>query len=389
MGHFRLGVVSVMGITAAAALAACGSGGTTSPPAGSTSYVTRSVVSIPGVPPATGTFSFDISFIDLGASQYYLADRTTAGVDVVNTTSGQYVLTAGAGSFTGLGIGTPAAANTGGPNGVVPVGNGIVFAGDGNSTLKVVNVTSGTLVATVPTVNPYHGANLPCGKPTTGAGNFRLDEMAYDPTDNEVLAINDAACPSFGTFFSAAAPYAIIGSVAFPNASTSTGATGVEQPTWDPTQGKFLVAVPTGLTNPGGEVDIVDPKAYTISSVLPTTNCNPNGDALGPNETLFLGCSNVTATAEMLTINAATGATISTIPGFGGCDEVWYSPAVNHYYGACSNNVNGGPALIVANGTGGLINPVSIPAGSHSVAADGSGRAWVPERGNGVDIFAP
>ena len=389
MGHFRLGVVSVMGITAAAALAACGSGGTTSPPAGSTSYVTRSVVTIPGVPPATGTFSFDISYIDTGVSQYYLADRTTSGVDVVDTTSGKYVLTAGAGSFTGTGIAGPTASSTGGPNGIVPVGSGIVFAGDGNSTLKVVNVSNGTLVATVPTVNPYKGPNLPCGKPTSGTANLRLDEMAYDPTDNVVLAINDSSCPAFGTFFSSQAPYAILGAIALPNATSTTGAVGAEQPVWDPTQGKFLVAIPVGLTNPGGEVDVVDPKAYTISSVLPTTNCNPNGTALGPNETLFLGCNNVTASAELLTINAATGATISTIPGFGGCDEVWYSPAVNHFYGGCSNNVNGGPALIVANGNGGLINPVSVPAGSHSVAADGSGRAWVPERGNGIDIFAP
>jgi hypothetical protein len=125
-----------------------------------------------------------------------------------------------------------------------------------------------------------------------------------------------------------------------------------------------------------------------ITNVFPTPNCNPNGTALGPNETLFLGCGSVASTAQIETINAATGTLISTIPGFGGCDEVWYSPAVNRFYGGCGNNVSG-PTLIVANASGGLIIPVGTAAGSHSVAADSSGRAWVPERAVGINIFGP
>ncbi len=390
----RFGAACIMAISIGA-LAACSNTspsatvppGTVPPGTGATQgvFYPRGTVAIPGVPPATGTFSFDISFVDTTAGNYYLADRTTAGVDVMTTAgAGTYVLTAGKGMFTGLGIPASApAANTGGPNGLVPVGGGIVFAGDGNSTLKVVNVSSGALLATVPTVNPVQTGTFPCGA-ATGANNLRLDEMDVDPTDGIVLAINDAACPAFGTFFSTTAPYAILGTVSFPNASG-----GVEQPRWDPTQNKFIVAVPASTANPNGEVDLVDPKLHTITAAFGTPNCNPNGTALGPNETLFLGCS-ATVNEQMVTINAATGSVINTIPGFSGCDEVWYDPGSNRFYGGCSNNLTAGaaaPVLIVANANGTLYTATATAAGSHSVAVDSTHRAWVPERAVGIALF--
>jgi hypothetical protein len=391
----RFGAACVMAISIGALAACSNSGpsstvpaGTVPPGTGATQgvFYPRGSVTIPGVPPPTGTFSFDISFVDTSAGNYYLADRTTAGVDVMTTAgAGTYVLTAGKGTFTGLGIPASApAANTGGPNGVVPIGGGIVFAGDGNSTLKVVNVNTGALVATIPTVNPVTSGTTVCGPITSGAGNARVDEMDVDPTDGVVLAINDAACPAFGTFFSTTAPYAILGTVSFPNA---TG--GVEQPRWDPTQKKFIVAIPSSVANPAGEVDLVDPNLHTITANFPVPNCNPNGTALGPNETLFLGCS-ATVNEQMVTINAATGAVINTIPGFAGCDEAWYDPGSNRFYAGCSNNLTAGgaaPVLIVANANGTLYTAVATAAGSHSVAVDSQHRAWVPERLVGIALF--
>ncbi len=381
----RIGI-SCAAALAAAGLTACNGGATSTPPGGtvSTQVVQNGAIAIPGVPPATGTFSFDISYVDPVANQYYLADRTTDGVDVVNTSNFQYVLTAGAKSFTGLGIGNPPAANTGGPNGIVPIGNSLVMAGDGNNTLKVVNVATGALVATVPAVNPYTGPPLPAtcggtGKPTTGAANLRVDEMAYDPTDQVVLTINDASCPPFGTFFNALPPYNILGSVAFTTANA-----GAEQPTWDPGQKKFIVALPATIANPGGEVDLLDPKTFAISSVYGETNCNANGTALGQNETLFLGCSAVTG--PLLTVNATNGAILNSIPNMGGADEVFYSPGANRFYSGSSNNA-GGPLLVIVDGSGNLIQSIPTSAGAHSVAADATGRAYVPQRATGVTTY--
>ena len=90
-------------------------------------------------------------------------------------------------------------------------------------------------------MNPYTGPALPAtcggtGTPTTGAGNQRLDEMAYDPADGVVLAINDAACPPFGTFYSTTRRMQRSAAIAF---TTANG--GAEQPTWDPAQKLFIM----------------------------------------------------------------------------------------------------------------------------------------------------
>jgi hypothetical protein len=373
----------------AGALAACNSGSTTPAPItpqtnvyGLAQTVTWSAV--PPAPPAV--FSFDISFIDPTAHQFYVADRTTNGVSIIDTQTMKYVSTAGQGLFQGFKPNTAAGpATNAGPNGIVPIGGGILFAGDGDSTLKVVNVNTGALLATQPAVNPYTGAALPAtcggaGTPTTGAGNQRLDEMDVDPTDGVVLAINDAACPPFGTFFSTTAPYAAVGSLAF---MTANG--GAEQPRWDPTQKLFIEPLPQTIANPNGEIDLIDPHTHAVVKVIGlTSNCQPNGTALGPNETLFLGCS---ATGEIITINAATGATMNTISGVGGCDEVWYNPTANRFYGACSNNVSG-PVLVVANGSGGLITSFPTSTGAHSVAVDPTNdHIYVPTQKFGVQIY--
>jgi hypothetical protein len=375
-------------------LAACGGNSVNTTPVSSpvsTTYTAGKAITFMNWPPATGASpavsSFDISFIDPTVSQYYVSDRNNAGVSVISTTTQTYLRTAGAGSFQGYKPNGPgnAPATNAGPNGLVSIGNGIVFAGDGNSTLKVVNANTGTLLGTQPSVNPYTGIPLPAtcggaGTPTTGAGNQRLDEMGYDPADGVVLAINDAACPPFGTFFSTTPPYAAVGSIAY---TTANG--GAEQPTWDPSQKQFIQPLPTTIANPNGEVDLVDPLAHAVTKVFAlASNCQPNGTALGPNETLFLGCS---ATGEILTINATSGATINTISGYGGCDEVWYNPNANRFYAACSNNASG-PMLIVASGTGTLIAAIPTSTGAHSVAVDPvTDTVYLPTQKSGVQLY--
>lgn len=349
-----------------------------SPP---TNYVLIEDATWQNWPPATGNTSFDIGWVDPKAGQYYVADRNNSGVSVINTQSGGFLLTAGAGSFTGT-----AASPRGGPNGVVSIGNGIVFAGDGNSTMKVVNANTGALLATTPAVNPYTGPPIPAtcggtGIPTTGAANARVDEMAFDPTDGVVLAMNDASCPPFGTFFSTTAPYAAVGGFALPTANG-----GAEQPTWDPGQGLFILAIPFTIPNPNGEIDLISPTTHAIVKAVGLTSpCQPNGTALGKNETLFLGCGN---TAQILTVSATNPATIITaLTGHGGCDEVYYNPTADRFYAACSNDMT--PDIVVTNGSGALITTITQGlGGSHSVAVDPvQDHVFVPTQRSGLAIF--
>ena len=69
--------------------------------------------------------SFDISWVDAATQRYYLADRSNAGVDVVDTRTGTFVKVI-KGNFAGVKFNAAGAANTAlsGPHGVVYRGVG-------------------------------------------------------------------------------------------------------------------------------------------------------------------------------------------------------------------------------------------------------------------------
>jgi hypothetical protein len=362
----------------------------TGPP--NTNYSLLQNIAIPGVPtPASGApFSFDISFVDASAGRYYLSDRTTGGIDVVNTKTNTYLGTAK--GFAGAVLSNPTTVNNNlaGPNGVVALSSTVVAAGDGDSTLKIVNTASLSIVATVKSAtNPFTGT-LPaqvaaaCVNPSGGVTSnaFRLDEMAYDPTDQLILAINDTDCPPYGTFFSATPPYGVVGSVAF-----GTSYNGVEQPVWDPNQNLFLVANPQTVANANGEIDTIDPHSHQIVSrfTLPAA-CTPHGLALGPNDDVVLGCN--VANSQIFIMNAKTGAIMGTVPGYGGSDECWYNSGDNRYYCALSSELPGPVIVVVDAGTFKLVATIPTSTQAHSVAADSSSNhLFVPQRASGISIF--
>jgi hypothetical protein len=392
---FALGKLVVFAVMAMAVTACGGSTNSTptQPAPGTTpvptTYSYQQTLIVAGVPPATGTFGFDIGFVDETINRYMLADKATNGIDVVNTLTSAYLGTAGGGSFQGNGTTVAGFSRSpnGGPNGDVSIGNGLVAAGDGNSTLKIVNVTSisSTPVATITVPNPYTGPALgpnicpgseTTGTPSVGVGNFRVDEMAYDPVDQEIFAMSDNACPAFGTIFSSVAPYGIIHQ--FPLTDANGGA---EQTIYDPTQGKFLSAIPSTTTNPNGAIDVFDPKTFTMSEHGIPVSCVPSGFALGQNELAELGC-----TGSMVTINDATFAVTNQVMGPSD-DEVWYSPASNRFYGADT----GRGMLVVLDGTGNLISQVPTSIGAHSVAVEGvNDHVFVPQSAGshiGITIY--
>jgi hypothetical protein len=411
-------ILVLLGLTLG--LAACGSSSSNTTPVGSTTTTTT--------PPTTYSFtgtvlgspnaaSFDIGFVDETLHQYFLANKTTNGVDVVNTLTSAYLGTSGAGAFQGPGFATtPATAGypgnrapNGGPNGVVSIGHGLVAAGDGNSTLKIVsaapNISSSVVSITIN--NPYTSPNLQpgicqgtangaTGQPSTIANNYRVDELAYDPTDNIIIALSDLSCPAFVTFVQGTAPYAILGQVPL---LTANG--GAEQPVWDPTLHLFLANIPSTVQNPGGEIDTFSPSNLNkINSVITfPLPCGGSGLALGQNETYSVACGgsalaggvlSPTSPGHIMTIttNGLTSTLVNDIVG-PSPDEIWYSPASNRFYGASS----GPPGeLTVTDGSGNLIVNVPTATGSHSVAVEGvNDHVFIPENATGgnnaIDIF--
>src|SRR5207253_4920428 len=110
---------------------------------------------------AGGMFSFDISFVDKANGLYYLADRSNAAIDVIDTTG---AFTGTPDSFFGqIGPfkGDTGSTATSGPDGVAAAFP-CIFGGDGDSTLKTFNA-SVSFTTVVSNVN-------------TG-GKFRVDEM--------------------------------------------------------------------------------------------------------------------------------------------------------------------------------------------------------------------
>src|SRR5215470_18025487 len=126
-------------------------------------------------------YVFDISWVDQRSRTYYLADRSNAVVDIVDTKTGTLTaqLQGGFKGFTGTN-------GTSGPNGVTTGGH-CLFVTDAPS--RVVSFNTSTFPPTQ--VNAV----------STASGDLnRADELAFDPMDNLILAINNADTPPFGTW---------------------------------------------------------------------------------------------------------------------------------------------------------------------------------------------
>src|SRR6266849_5366797 len=297
--------------TSGAVLAAC------TGPGAPTTTETRclTAVQIPGNP----LRSYDISWVNPHRAEYYLADRSNASIDIIDTRSLTFKRTLGKGLFVGVklnGAGTAVNNDISGPDGVVTHGRWL-YAGDGDSTLKVFDLD---------------GPNAFAQAPLFTGGTTRVDEMALTADGELLLAINNAEDPPFGTLFAAngdrnhssvrAISKITIDGTLFP------GTPGIEQPTWDPKTKRFYVSVPI-LGKPGGcgtatcdgGLMVIDPTTVTPGSMVldafnPDTNtgvlqlsdCGPNGATVGPHDNLMLGCTqaNNPTNDSTLVINATT-----------------------------------------------------------------------------------
>jgi hypothetical protein len=230
---------------------------------------------------------FDISFVDPSLNLYLLADRTNRAVDVVDTTSNKVLIQLLSNLCPTAATPCPFVGFTGnndtsGPNGVLTIGHE-VWAGDGNSTIKVIDLL--THVTT-------HVIN-------TGGKN-RADELCFDPRDQLVLMANDAESPfPFVTLISTET-YTVLKTIVMNGTSGTPKATnGIEQCQWSPSTGMFYLNIPE-VNGPGddtqpGAVLVISPETMTIvdTFTIPLGVCaGPQGMALGPENQILLGCNN-------------------------------------------------------------------------------------------------
>jgi hypothetical protein len=312
-----------------------------------------------------GLGAFDISFDDPKIDLYVLSDRTNASIDLVNASTDTFI--GRVGGFKGVvTVNGKADNDLSGPDGNTIVNDKQIWAGDGDSTMKVIDIASRQIIDTIST-----------------GGKLRVDEMAYDPRDHLVAAANDADTPPFITFFDTTTDQ-IVGKVTFDGTNGTPDATGgIEQTQWSPQTGMFYTSVPQiGPNVANGGVAVTDPHTMKVVTIYPVQNCSPAGLALGPRHQALLGCSASFGTSpnlfsQTVVIDIKNGNIVKSIPQIGGNDEVWYDRGSNHYYLGASANVdsagNAMPELgFVDGGTNMFDGGVASSTTAHSVAANRS-----------------
>lgn len=399
-------LVGAMSFATADFAAATGCQGPGAPTTGHTRCV--KAITIPGNP----LQSFDISWVDPKRAEYFLSDRANFGIDIINTQTLKFERTLG--GFVGIKLnsaGTAVDNNHSGPDGVT-THNRWLYAGDGNSSLKVFDLDAPTASALKQTIFT--------------PGLTRIDEMSLTPDGKLLLAVNNAEDPPFGTLFAAN------GDAATSNVSIITHVTidptilppgfglGFEQSVWDPKTQRFYASLPTIANNPpgcnygqdasqppcSGGMVVIDPSILSAPSavigafdplanvgVVPLNNCGPNGITLGPNGNLMEGCTpgNDPANTTTLVINGASK-NYASVGGITGSDEVWFNSGDNRYYLGASkappkpgSPLGSGAVLGIVNDTSILVETIPQSSNSHSVAADAfRNLIFVPQVATGV-----
>jgi hypothetical protein len=353
---------------------------------------------------------FDISFVNPELHAYTLSDGSNKGVDVIDTvTKAQRRL--GAGAFAGNVPTCPISHACNGPNGNLSfVNNGVaqVWAGDGPTSSCTGRQTPPftTVCSTVKVLDFATGAvlyNIPTG------GQYRADELCYDPVDHLIQVANDSDLPyPYINYIPTEGPnaYKVVKQIKFDGAPGDGPAAtnGIEQCKWNPRNGMIYLNIPEvagdGNDDVPGRTVIIDPKTMTIVKqfVIPLAQCaGPQGMAIGPAPEILLGC-NAKGPPEVgsppagngsqntVVIDENDGHVISTLANQGGNDEVWFNPRNGLYFLAEGSNATQEQLGIVSSFPFFIKTVqdivVALPPGTghaHSVAADPtSGEVYFP-----------
>lgn len=326
---------------------------------------------------------FDISFVDPVLGSYYLADRSNKAVDVIDTSTNALSVQL-LGPFQGF----TGNNDTSGPNGVLTVNHQELWAGDGDSTVKVIDLATQTTTHVIPT-----------------GGVNRADELCWDPRDHLVLMANDAESPAPFVSFISTDTYSVVGKITFDGVQAAKATNGIEQCQWSERTGMFYLNIPevngAGDDTSPGAVAVISPKTMSVTQTftIPLGQCaGPQGMALGPENQILLGCNDPNKTVpSTVAINQHSGAVVRLLSGEDGSDEVWFNNNDGHYFLARSGGANPQQLGVVDAQSGhldtsvaiGLPNTSTTPHGTnHSVAADPiKNQVYVPIASNaGVAI---
>jgi hypothetical protein len=301
-----------------------------------------SAIFVPGKP----ITSADISWADPETERYYFADRSNAGVDVIDAVKDVWVGRVGGMAGALPSGGGTSTTNGPGPNGVVVTPLKRLWAGDGNSTVRVADADpdSPTYLQILNSI----GTALPVCDDGTATTHYcgRADELDYDPRHHIILIANNAplsvAVPHasidpYATFINADPPYNVLGHITF------MGAGGLEQPRWDDQTKRLLITVPGKMVGTAivtlPSIQVINPTTMLSEVTYPidcqaiagVTSVSVTGIILRPNQHILVSACSFPV---ILTLDEKTTKinVIEVIKQVGGGDQVWFNPGDGRFY---------------------------------------------------------
>ena len=294
-------------------------------------------IAIPGAPIS----AFGTIYIDQGTGRGYLADKDNKAIDVIDTDTDRYLT-----RITGF-VGTGKSGDTSGPNGFLTVG-GEGWSGDGDSTVKVIDLKSGTITDTIAT-----------------GGNRRIGELAYDSKNHIVIAANQNDQIPFLTLISTAKGHKILARIPVRGAIN-----GLERSAYYAPKGKFYTDLPEldGAKGRGALAEI-DPVAGKLTRLIALDGCNAHSLAQVSASRFYVGCnaSPDKPVGPMAVVDVEMGKLVALIPGLGGTGQTAANPKTGQYY-AATGNPDGSTLTIVDIKTTTLVQKIPEAYASHSLA---------------------
>ncbi len=314
------------------------------PASASPTYAFQQTIAGPGGKSISG---YDLSVFDPSNQLYYFTDRTNNGIDVFSAATNSYVTQIGTGLFAGTQGGNNDIA---GPNGLylsgTTGGGNILLAGNGASNVIGFNLNAAGTAPVGPALNVSTAVT---GTPNTPN---RVDGVAYAPAANTILAANNASNPGFLSLIDNATG-TVTKSILLNGLTTdgngnkypNVAGNGVEATIFNTARGSYFVAVPTlsvdgsGKPADAGGVIELDAKngnllhTYNFASLGLSGACSPTGLVQGAGASMFVACSDSTATGSIL-LDPTNDGSIKVAAGIEGGDQTAYDPTNNTFFEA-------------------------------------------------------
>jgi len=279
--------------------------------------------------------------IDQTTGLGYLAEKDNKAVVVFDTKTDKYVS-----RVVGF-VGQTKSGNASGPNGVLVVDGGAqLWVSDGDSTIKIVDLKTGKIAATLAT-----------------GGKLRANAMALDPKDGIVIVANSDDDPPFLNLISTAPDHKILAKI-----PVAESGENLERSSFHAPSGMFYTAIPVLRANPTKGI-LAQTEAKTGKLVLHELDgCHPHSLQIVSEFTIFLGCSSAHGAdskpgGDLAIFDIATGKITARGVGLGGNGSSDLNPKLARYYHATT----GATLMVVDTKTGKSVQKIPTSPGARSI----------------------